>query len=107
MSQCNGQLHWRPRPSPPPEAPVSAPCRCPDVVAITLCLVGGHVATLHSCASCGNSWDIDNAPAPREAVFALLPKSGSCCATWRRSVPARARLKRTGYGHRRSLPRSA
>src|SRR5579863_5112253 len=85
-----GELRTRPRPT--RLDPV--PCRCRDSIAITI-EVAGHLATLHLCQWCGDSWDIDAAPASREAVHALVPKSDALAAVWRRGAPGLAPSPRT------------
>jgi hypothetical protein len=76
-----GKLLTRPRLTRP--EPVR--CNCNDTIAITID-AAGHVATLHLCQWCGDSWDIDGSPASRDAVHALLPKSEALTAIWRRSA---------------------
>jgi hypothetical protein len=65
--------------------PEPASCRCRDAIAITI-YAAGHLATLHLCQWCGDSWDIDGAAAPRDAVHTLLPKSEALSAIWRRTA---------------------
>jgi hypothetical protein len=60
-------------------------CGCRDTIAITID-VAGHVATLHLCQWCGDSWHIDGIPASREAVHELMPRSEALSAIWRRAA---------------------
>ncbi len=61
------------------------PCHCPDAIGISVDVDGGHVATLHLCQWCGDSWDIDGVPASRDEVHELVPKSGALGAIWRKA----------------------
>ncbi len=78
-------LAWR-----RPKRPDPAPCTCHGTIAIAVD-VAGHRATLHLCQWCGDSWDIDGAPAAAGAVHALVPKSAALSAVWRRSMPGAVR----------------
>ncbi len=68
-------------------------------VAITVRLADSCRATLRSCEVCGSSWDINGNPATRAAVHALVPRSDSPIAVWRRGGhvrPVRRRARRGG-----------
>ena len=74
-------------------------CACRGTIAISMQVSDRDVVTLHSCTWCGTWWDINGAPAEREAACALIPLSDSPLATWRRAPVRRHRLR----GHAPSL----
>jgi hypothetical protein len=58
-------------------------------VAITVRLAENCYATLRSCDECGSAWDINGAAAPRHSVHALVPRSESPIAIWRKGGEVR------------------